>query len=61
MHAAGTLNRFRDGDDGRAACHKINGGKLENELAEIGECVWYFRPTSQVIDKADTRCTMEDV
>ena len=55
MHAAGILNKFRVGVDGRTACQRVKGRALAKALAEFGECVWYLKPKTAGINKADVR------
>ena len=41
-HAAATLNRYRVGVDGFTAYRCPRGRKFSAEVAEFGECVWYY-------------------
>ena len=56
QRAAGILNRYRVGRDGRAAYHIVKGRRLQRDTVEFGECVWYLKPKSAARNKADMRC-----
>ena len=30
--------------DGKSACERLKGKRFKREVAEFGECVWYFKP-----------------
>ena len=53
MHAAGILNKFRMGADGHTAYQRVKGRAFSRRLAEFGECVWFLKPKTAGISKAD--------
>ena len=55
MHAAGILNIFRRGMDGRTAYQRVKGRQVQKDTVEFGECVWYLKPRSVGKNKADVR------
>ena len=46
QHAAGILNRYRVGRDGRTAYQRVKGRRFQKDTVEFGECVWYLKPKS---------------
>lgn len=44
MHSANTLNRYAIGEDGRTAYYRLKGKRLNQEVVEFGEDVWYMHP-----------------
>ena len=53
MHVAGILNKFRVGVYGCTAYQRVKGRAFVKALAEFGECVWYLKPKTAGINKAD--------
>ena len=55
QHAAGILNRYRLGSDGKTAYQRVKGRKFQRDVVEFGECVWYLKPKSVGRNKAEMR------
>ena len=54
-HASQTLNRFHIGKDGKTAYERMKGKQFKREVAEFGECVWYFKPGIKGKNKMEPR------
>ena len=45
--AGATWTRYHVGKDGRTAYERWKGRKFKRDVAEFGECVWYFKARSR--------------
>ena len=43
-HASQCINRYQARKDGKTAYERMKGKKFTRDVAEFGECVWYYIP-----------------
>ena len=54
-HASMTLFRYNRGSDGMTPHRRVKGRDFRREVPKIGECVWYLKPKTKGIHKAEYR------
>ena len=46
-HAGATISRYQRGKDGLTAYRRLRGRDFDRQIAEFGECIWYFKTQMQ--------------
>ncbi len=55
MHAASVINRGRKDSEGFSAYRKMKGTRVQQTIAQFGECAWYLPAVTVGLDEFDMR------